>query len=988
MNIGRTILLTATALFCGSLSFAQTNVTERITNPGFEKNLDGWENNGMQAQSNNSFTLKVGNVYCEKWVSSGNKVPNVYVRQTLTDLPVGTYTLKAVAQNIQQNSTAKQKGAFIFANDDQTEVSTAASYSVQTTICDGELQLGFLTKSCTGNYVTVDDFQLTLEEPTEQTYTLLHAEMQQVVDEAQAASQHLDIPEQQALDAAIQAVEALIQQQTTEGVAEAVLHLRKTLFGYRIATSTGTAPAVTTHPYVAAGATGALGRSTVKGTNILEKGFCWSTEHMPTVLDNRSTLAYENNGAIYMMKDLKPATIYYVRAYAMTKDYAVGYGEEVKVITLPKGNIKWTYDYGADAAANNRIASATQEAVEYYNNWTSSTGLTLQVHYGAGTPTADCSYGGWMRVGPNASYQRTGTILHEAAHGHGIGTQGRWWDGNLFSGGWKGYRATQLVRFFENSTTATLKGDGTHMWPYGINGANEDDGRVMTYIANVMMVHAVHEDGLIPSGHGGCMPSYCFVHEDSVKYYLTSESDACGSGLAYLTENNLGTLQWKTPEVDVTTDDAFAWYLGYDPKRQLYTLRNAQSGRFFSYASGIKTAKKSTATITEYFHLMAAREETVMVPGNDGFKTRGYWIMAGNDVANPSTLTATAQGKTSAQAQNLASSATAQRWFILTADEVACASEGKVLTLREDVTDLTAQWRKVMATPSRDNVEGTGSVAQLEAALSQAESRAESETTPVGLSQLLADTRQAGMDFLMSVSATSANEPFDLTFLLTNPTLRENAEGWTVSQAPAIGYGCAEYFQTSFDLNQTLQSMPLGNYRITVQGFQRPGAWNAIYDAFLSDSVAGINANLYAGTKTAKFRHACADAQTKKLSGTEKEVATGLFIPDNMQAASLYFDKGLYLNTLDYTHTSTTATTKNLKLGVKGTNAASGYWCIFRNFGLYFYGQFDPLNPDVDAIRQVEAGAEDAPFYDLQGRRVQAPSRGLYIRNGRIMLVK
>ena len=169
MNIGRTILLTATALFCGSLSFAQTNVTERITNPGFEKNLDGWENNGMQAQSNNSFTLKVGNVYCEKWVSSGNKVPNVYVRQTLTDLPVGTYTLKAVAQNIQQNSTAKQKGAFIFANDDRTEVSTATSYSVQTTICDGELQLGFLTKSCTGNYVTVDDFQLTLEEPTEET---------------------------------------------------------------------------------------------------------------------------------------------------------------------------------------------------------------------------------------------------------------------------------------------------------------------------------------------------------------------------------------------------------------------------------------------------------------------------------------------------------------------------------------------------------------------------------------------------------------------------------------------------------------------------------------------------------------------------------------------------------------------------------------------------------------------------------------------------
>ena len=987
MNIRRTILLAATALLSGSLSFAQTDVTERIVNPSFEKNLDGWENNGMQAQSNNSFTLKVGNVYCEKWVSSGNKVSNAYIRQTLTDLPVGTYTLKAVAQNIQQKSTAKQKGAFIFANDNQTEVSAAASYSVQTTICDGELQLGFLTKSCTGNYVTVDDFQLTLEEPTEETYTLLHADMQKSVDEAQPANKHLDTPEPQAFDAAIQAVEALLLEQTTEGVAEAVLHLRKTLFGYRIATSTGTAPTVTTHPYVAAGATGALGRSTVKGTNILEKGFCWSTEHNPTVLDNRSTLAYDNNGTIYMMKDLTPATVYYVRAYAMTKDYAVGYGEEVKVITLPKGNIKWTYDYGADEAANNRIATATQEATEYYNNWTSSTGLTLQVHYGSGTPTADCSYGGWMRVGPNASYQRTGTILHEAAHGHGVGTQGRWWDGNLFSGGWKGYRANQLMQFFENSPTASVKGDKTHVWPYGINGANEDDGRVMTYIANVMLIHALHEDGLIPSGHGGHIPSYCFPQEDDVKYYLTSENMGCGMGMAYLTETSTGTLHWLVPEGEVTADDAFAWYITYDPKRQLYALRNAASGRYFSYASGIKTAKKSSLTTTEYFHFMAAREESGLQSGEDEFSARGYWIMAGNDVANPNTLTALAQGKTTAQAQDLASSATAQRWFILTADEVAGASKARAQVMREDIKALAANWRKVLETPCRENVEGNDSPALLQSRLEEAENLAAGETSLSVLNQLCEDIKQSGMDYLLSVSATSEDNPFDLTFLMTNPTLDEDVQGWNNTNTPGFSFGCAEFFQTSFDMNQTLRSMPVGNYRITVQGFQRPGAWNAIYDAFLN-GTATINSTLYAGTKSVKFSHICRDAQSAKLGGTEKEVATGLFIPDNMQAAGLYFDKGLYLNTLDYTHTSTTATAKNLKLGVKGTNTASGYWSIFRNFGLYYYGQFDPLNPDVDAIREVEATGQEGRLFDLQGRPVMRAVKGLYIQDGRLVIVK
>lgn len=989
MKIRSKILMTVAMMWCGSMSFAQTDATKYIVNPSFEQNLDGWENNGMQAQNNNTFELKVGNVYCEKWTSSGSRVANVSIAQTLTGLPVGTYTLSVVAQNIQQNAaTKKQTGAYVYANDDKTEINVPNSYSVQTTICDGEMKIGFFTKSCTGNYVTVDHFQLTLEEVTDDTFIALHAKMQSYVDEAKSVSQNMDTPEQRELDAAVLAVENLISQQTAEGVAEAVQRLKTAIFCYRVTTSTGTAPTVTTHPYVAAGATGALGRSTVKGSNILEKGFCWNTEHNPTVMDSRSTLAYDNNGTIYMMKNLTPATVYYVRAYAITKDYAVGYGQEVKVITLPKGNIKWTYDYSGDEATNIRIASATKEATEYYNNWTSSTEMTLQVHYASGTPTADCSYGGWMRVGPNSAYQRTGTILHEANHAQGVGTSGRWWDSNLFSGGWKGYRATQIVRFFENSTTATVKGDNTHMWPYGINGAHEDDGRVMTYIANVMITNALHEDGLIPPGHGGCKPCYAFAHEDSVKYYLTSENDDCGMGLAYLTETSTGTLQWKTPEGEVTADDAFAWYMTYDPQRQLYTLRNASSGRYFSYTSGIKTVKKASATSTEYFHLMPAREERVLVPGTNGFSSRGYWIMAGNDVANPNTLTATSQGKTTGQELDLASSATAQRWLILTADEVAKAAEGKVLVLRDDIKALVTEWRKVLQTPYMENVEGAQSHVTLQNVLDAAESRAESETSAVVLSQLYNDVNQAGMDYLMAVSATSVENPFDLTFLLTNPTVKDDVQGWTnTTNSPSVNYGCAEFFERNFDMSQTLHSMPLGHYRVTVQGFQRPGAWNAIYTAF-QNGTANINSSLYAGTKTVKFCHICQDAQKRKLGGSEKEIATGLYIPDNMQAAGIYFNKGLYLNTLDYTNTSTTAQTKNLKLGVKGTNSASGYWTIFRNFALYYYGQFDPLNPDATVIREIDAAEVEGNIYDLMGRKVTTESHGLYIKNGRLVLVK
>ena len=56
----------------------------------------------------------------------------------------------------------------------------------------------------------------------------------------------------------------------------------------------------------------------------------------------------------------------------------------------------------------------------------------LSVHYvrgsGAGGGTADCSYGGWMRVSQTTSYQQTGTMLHEPNHGVGVGTTSQWYN--------------------------------------------------------------------------------------------------------------------------------------------------------------------------------------------------------------------------------------------------------------------------------------------------------------------------------------------------------------------------------------------------------------------------------------------------------------------------------------------------------------------------------------------------------------------------------
>lgn len=491
---------------------------------------------------------------------------------------------------------------------------------------------------------------------------------------------------QEAIDKAKQVV-------STEGLTSdeadvATEILEKAMFCYRIANATGSVPTVSTHEYVARGSTVALGRSTVSGSNLQEQGFCWSTSPNPTILDNRSTKYYSQNGRIYAMEGLEPSTIYYVRAYAMTKGYAVGYGDVVKVITLPKGNVTWGYDNGADATTNARISGAVADAVDYLNTYTSISGLYANVHYGSGTPTADCSYGGWMRVGPNASYQRTGTILHELGHAIGVGTHSVWYDGsspmraNSGRGDWLGDRATAVTRFLDNSTTSMLTGDGTHMWPYGVNGAHEDTGQPMLYISNALIYQALGEDGLPPTGGFGT-PHYAFEQADTIKYYIKNENEGRGLYDSYIVEDSKGRLVWETRTAEqVLNDDRTAWYISFNPTNCYYQLRNVATGNYITYVAtgtnGIRTATKEVAGANENFHIMRSRIDVKVGNGDTQMCVRGYWLIHPEHKQNPSCLVAIANGAVSTASFTLSNTATVQRWLLLSADEVKAFESASV----------------------------------------------------------------------------------------------------------------------------------------------------------------------------------------------------------------------------------------------------------------------------------------------------------------------
>lgn len=996
MKNRKQILIAALCLLFGagtSHAVAEVSKTSLISNPSFENGMVDWNTLQMKKQTNTSFTNKAGNVYLERWVSSGSRAGDAHALQTIKSMPNGRYRLEVAAQNVQQNSANKQTGAWIVANDSRVEVNAAADYTVEFTVIEKQATIGFEAVGATGNYLCCDNFRLYL---LENDIAVLRTELQNRINEAeQLLAQNSDANGLSELQTAIDEAKAELSNETDANYPAVAGALKKASLAVRLANASGTVPSVTTHNFVARGATMAFGRNTVSGvttSNLLEQGFCWSTHPEPTVLDSRSTKYYTQNGRIYAMENLTPSTIYYVRAYAMTKNYAVGYGDVVKVITLPKGNVTWGYDNGADAEANVRINTAVADAAWILNQITSINGLYANVHYGSGTPTADCSYGGWMRVGPNSSYQRTGTILHELGHAIGVGQHDIWYGGNSplragsGTGDWLGDRATAVVRFLDNSTTSVMKGDGTHMWPYGINGANEDTDDMMLYMSNALVYQALGEDGLPPTG-GFATPAYTFEHEDTIKYYIKNESETYGLYTSYLVVEN-SKVVWKSMSSDdAMANDAAAWYVTFDSKKQYYQLRNAATGRYMAHGGTTAT----TLSDNTNFHMMRSRVDVTVGKNTKKMNVRGYWMVKPQNTLTPPCMVAAANGKVTSTTFDLTDGAHAQRWVFLTKDDMEDFDEVANDVYMNELDVWVSRVENYINIPHTEDVEGAD--AALEAVLDMLKEKQSQTLSATEIETCIQEVKNAILEFLPNVSAIDANQPFDITYMIANAAI-DNETGW--SEAPTFNYSCMEYFETAFDFNQTTaDKLPKGVYQLRAQAFQRTGAAADVYEAY-QNNTGVVTTEIYLGTSKAKIQNIAAEAQKSKLGGAESQVGSPTYyIPNDMQAASKYFKKGLYENVLTMQNRRAQA----LTLGIRSESRGSKFWTVFDNFRLYYYGSMSKSD--------VESGVEELELpntnpsiwpcnvYNITGQCVRYNANtldglpaGLYIVGGRKIIVK
>jgi len=223
------------------------------------------------------------------------------------------------------------------------------------------------------------------------------------------------------------------------------------------------------------------------------------------------------------------------------------------------------------------------------------------------------------------------------------------------------------------------------------------------------------------------------------------------------------------------------------------------------------------------------------------------------------------------------------------------------------------------------------------------------------------------------MSAATKDDPVDATLLITAPNFnrndQRNTEAWvftalqTAEENP-INWNnhnfdggnqlnnCAESYHAAFNVMQTISGAPAGFYQLTAQGFYRQ-------DDYEGDTPAApvFFANEVNGDVLAK-------------TGSE----------NSMSDASASFTNGLY--TID---PITFEVKEDGMMYIGVTTSANTQWVIWDNFQLMYFGG---ENPTTGISNVAVETANNGAVYNLNGQKVMKAQKGLYIINGKKVVVK
>ncbi len=198
--------------------------------------------------------------------------------------------------------------------------------------------------------------------------------------------------------------------------------------------------------------------------------------------------------------------------------------------------------------------------------------------------------------------------------------------------------------------------------------------------------------------------------------------------------------------------------------------------------------------------------------------------------------------------------------------------------------------------------------------------------------------------FLAIATMASAQTWIDITSdYVKNPSYDNNTTtGWTIEQN-CSGRGAAvnmmEFWQGTWDIYQTIPSLSAGRYRISVQGYFRPGSFDDNAVEAHEQGREELTCFLYANNKQTPIMSVFAHYSTEYVDGcwTYGNWWSGnmRYYPNSMESGSVFFQKGDYS---DNQVVVELASNEELTFGLKNEKWTNNNWALFDNWKLEYYG--------------------------------------------------
>lgn len=259
------------------------------------------------------------------------------------------------------------------------------------------------------------------------------------------------------------------------------------------------------------------------------------------------------------------------------------------------------------------------------------------------------------------------------------------------------------------------------------------------------------------------------------------------------------------------------------------------------------------------------------------------------------------------------------------------------------------------------------------------------------------------------IADASEAKPADITKVIANSDFATmSSTGWDVKDG-TMGFQsgnnveAGEFFNCTFNLQQTLVGLPAGMYRLTTQAFYRNGSdASAKVDGSDDQLKYDVNENAYlyfsdkeipteegkkVATELPENKQAIKTIAAHKIAedkwndvglsdnGGLKKMDDGMYIPDNMITAQAFFksDAGSAYDSepLNFNYDGNS----DFRIGLIKNVTVTNDWTIVKNFKLYYLG----VDPTGISEIVTDANAVATKIYNASGMQIGKLQKGINI---------